>query len=113
MIILDRTITLDELNSMKDNFFGDIVKGVVDIDRELLSLDAELHCDLEKLLLENDSNQEALWGINLYPDIEGEDFIEFDSMINIRPWQGNRNRYVEDEATREAIIKIVNKFIER
>ena len=113
MIILDRTITLDELNSMKDNFFGDIVKGVVDIDRELLSLDAELHCDLEKLLLENDSNQEALWGINLYPDMEGEDFIEFDSMINIRPWQGNRNRYVEDEATREAIIKIVNKFIER
>ena len=113
MIILDRTITLDELNSMKDNFFGDMVKGVVDIDRELLSLDAELHCDLEKLLLENDSNQEALWGINLYPDMEGEDFIEFDSMINIRPWQGNRNRYVEDEATREAIIKIVNKFIER
>lgn len=113
MIILDRPITLDELNSMKDNFFGDMVKGVVDIDRELLSLDAELHCDLEKLLLENDSNQEALWGINLYPDMEGEDFIEFDSMINIRPWQGNRNRYVEDEATREAIIKIVNKFIER
>ena len=113
MIILDRPITLNELNSMKDNFFGDIVKGVVDIDRELLSLDAELHCDLEKLLLENDSNQEALWGINLYPDMEGEDFIEFDSMINIRPWQGNRNRYVEDEATREAIIKIVNKFIER
>ena len=113
MIILDRPITLNELNSMKDNFFGDMVKGVVDIERELLSLDAELHCDLEKLLLENDSNQEALWGINLYPDMEGEDFIEFDSMINIRPWQGNRSRYVQDEATREAIIKIVNKFIER
>ena len=113
MIILDKPITLDELNVMKDNFFGDMVKGVVDIEKGLLSLDAELHCDLEKMLLENDSNQEALWGINLYPDMEGEDFIEFDSMINIRPWQGNRSRYVQDEATREAIVKIVNQYILR
>ncbi len=113
MKILDDTITNDNLREMAQNYFGDMVKGVVDIERNLLALDANLHSDLEAMLLENDSTQEALWGINLYPDIEDDDFLEFDSMINLRPSQGNRSRGVDDEKVRQRIRAVVNHWIKR
>jgi hypothetical protein len=61
--------------------------------------------------LEQNSKQGNLWGINLYPEKMGEDFIEFDSMINIRPRQNNRSRGIEDKNVREKIIKIVEKLV--
>ena len=93
--------------------FGDIVKAVVDIDQELIAVDAELHSDLEAALLENGSEQKRLWGINFYPEASGDDFIEFDSMINVRPSQGNRSRGVKNEEIPNKIIQIVNQRIER
>ena len=98
---------------MAADMFGDIVKAVVDIDRELMAVDAELHADLESRLLEDGSQQKHLWGINLYPEASGDEFIEFDSMINVRPSQDNRSRGVESEAIRGKIIQIVGKRIER
>ena len=96
---------------MAENIYGDMIKGVVDVDQELLALDAELHSDLEGLLLKEGSQQETLWGINLYPEADDEDFLEFDSLINIRPRQGNRSRDVENEEIRERIRSIVNKYM--
>ena len=105
-------ITLEQLKEMADNTFGDIVKANVDVMREIIVVDAELHADIEQFMIDNGSRQEDLWGINLYPDQFGSpDFIEFDSMINIRPRQGNRSRYVEDAAVREKISKIVSEAI--
>lgn len=89
-----------------------MIKCVADVKQGLLAVDAELHADLESMLLENGSEQDYLWGFNLYPDEIGDDFIEFDSLINIRSWQGNRSRDVEDENVREQIREIVSKYIE-
>jgi len=89
-----------------------MVKGVVDVQRGLLALDAQLHSDLESLLLRDGSAQANLWGINLYHEISGDDFIEFDSMINIRPRQNNRSRGVEDPTVREQIINITRKLVQ-
>ena len=112
MRLLQNPLTKVELLSGAENVLDDVmIKAVVDIERELVAVDAQLHADLEKLLLEQGSAQESLWGINFWCDDEGEDFIEFDSMINVRPRQGNRSRYVEDEATRAKITEIVNKWI--
>lgn len=111
MVILNKTITREELVRLAENFYGDMIKGVVDVDQELLALDAELHSDLEGLLLREGSQQEALWGINLYPEADEDDFLEFDSLINIRPRQGNRSRDVENEEIRERIRSIVNKYM--
>lgn len=111
MVILEKAISRRELSELAQNFYGDMIKGVVDVDRQILALDAELHSDLERLLLEDGSQQENLWGINLYPEVDDEDFLEFDSLINIRPRQNNRSRYVENESVREQISVIVNKFI--
>ena len=111
MIILQEPISRDTLTAMLENHFSDMVKGVVDVERELLALDADLHADLEALLLEDGSAQKDLWGINLYPD-EDEDFIEFDSLINIRPMAGNRSRGVEDPDIQEKIVEVVEKWTE-
>lgn len=81
------------------------------MDQELLALDAELHSDLEGLLLREGSQREALWGINLYPEAGDEDFLEFDSLINIRPRQGNRSRDVENEEIRKRIMTTVNNYM--
>ena len=111
MQILQTAITRAELATLAENTFGDMIKCVADVKRGLLALDAELHADLERLLLENGSSGEDLWGFNLYPDEEGEDFIEYDSLINIRSWQGNPSRGISNPETREAIEKIVSQFI--
>lgn len=113
MKIVTGILTVSEVNQMAASLFGNLVKAVVDVDRELVALDAELHSDLEALLLEDGSKQKSLWGINLYPEIQGADFIEFDSMINMRPSQGNRSRGVDDEVMRQRIIEVVAKRIKR
>ena len=111
MIILERPISRAELKEYAANTFGDMIKCVADVDNGLLAIDADLHADLERLLLENGSQQASLWGFNLYPDETGDDFIEYDSLINIRSWQGNPVRDVLDQEVREKIAGIVNKFI--
>ena len=111
MQILQTAITRAELAALAENTFGDMIKCVADVKKGLLALDAELHADLERLLLENGSAGEDLWGFNLYPDEEGEDFIEYDSLINIRSWQNNPTRDVLDPDIREAIKQIVEQFI--
>lgn len=113
MEIVSEQLTLEELERMATAMFGDLVKAVVDVDRELIAIDAELHADLEALLLENGSRQESLWGINLYPGMKGDDFVEFDSMINMRPNQGNKSRGIESAQLRERILRVVAKRIKR
>jgi len=90
-----------------------MVKGVVDLERRVLLLDADLHADQEAALLAEGSAQTDLWGINLYPDLAGPDWLEFDSMINLRPSFGNRSRGVDDAATRDAITRLVADLVRR
>ena len=111
MQILQKSITRAELAALAENTFGDMIKCVADVKLRLLAVDAELHADLERLLLENGSAGEDLWGFNLYPKEEGEDFIEYDSLINIRSWQNNPTRDVRNPDIREAIKQIVKQFI--
>ena len=113
MKIITQHVRLDELELMAAAMFGTMVKVVVDIDRELLAVDGELHSDLEALLIENGSKLQSLWGINLYPEMTGDDLVEFDSMINMRPSQGNRSRGVESAQLRKTIIEIVSKKVVR
>ncbi len=105
-------ITASELTQMAEKMYGNFVKGVVDIQKGLLVLDAEMHVDEEQFLLEHGSSQENLWGINLYPANFGTDgFIGFDSMINIRPRQHNMSRSVEDADIKQQIVAIVQKVV--
>ena len=106
-------ITTAELGMMSEKMSEPLVKGVVDVDRRVLVVDAGLHSDEEIFLLDQGSLQADLWGINLWPEFFGTDaFVEFDSMINIRPSQNNRSRSVEDPAIRQLILEIVAEKVD-
>ena len=108
--IVRRQMSGDELRRVAEEQFGDFVKAVVDVGRGVLAIGGELHADEEAVLLQDGARQTELWGINLYPGQPGDGFIEFDSMINVRPSRGNRSRGVEDVATRRRIQEIVGRL---
>lgn len=109
--IIRTRIIQEQLKQFANNTFVDLVKAVVDIERGIMAVGGELHADEETILLEDGSQQNNLWGINLYPDKTGEDFVEFDSMINLRPSQNNRSRGVDDPVIRKKIVAVVNTLI--
>lgn len=112
ILIVTNKITRTTLKEIASRFYSDLVKAVVDIGRGVMAVGGELHSDEERLLLEGGSSQEDLWGINIYPDKPEGEWIEFDSVINIRPSLRNRSRAVEDPARRKRIEEIVSSLIE-
>lgn len=106
------SVALSQIQAMAESQFGDLVKGVVDVEDAIMAIGGELHADEEALLLELGSRQASLWGINLYPAQYRETaWIEFDSMINLRPSQGNRTRSVENPDIQRRIIEIVGQLV--
>lgn len=111
MKIVKEAISIKELKDMALDMFGNMVKAVIDTGKEIMAIDGELHADEEALLLESGSSQENLWGINIYPNLPQKDRIEFDSMINLKPRQGNRTRNIDDPDIRLKIMDITAKLI--
>lgn len=112
IIIIEEPMTRAELKKIAEKRFGDLVKAVVDVEQEIMAVGGEFHMDEQTALFEEKgSKQQNVWGVNIYPDETGEGFIEFDSMINLKPNQGNRTRNIQDPAIRERIISIVKKLI--
>lgn len=109
--IIKDAISVNELKEIAKNQFGDLVKAVVDIEKEIIAIGGELHADEEALLLQNGSRQENLWGINLHFNKSNDEFIEFDSMINIRPSQSNKSRGVESFDIQRKIRGVISKLI--
>lgn len=96
---------------MAERQFGDMVKAVVDVERHVMAIGGALHSDEESMLLDDGARQSDLWGINLHPGESGPDWIEFDSMINVRPGQGNRSRGVDDPVMRDRIRFVVDALV--
>ncbi|MFH0905688.1 MAG: DUF5674 family protein [bacterium] len=111
IILVSEPISRDRLKEIAKLRFGDLVKAVVDIEQGIMAIGGELHADEEAVLIERGSQQTNLWGINIYPDIDESQMVEFDSMINVRPSQNNRSRSVEDEGIKNRILTIVHKLI--
>ena len=106
-------IAIADLRALVPGRFRDFVKAVVDLRRGVMVVDADMHADQEAALLAEGSNQVDLWGINLYPALDEPDWLEFDSMINLRPSFGNRTRGVDDPKTRDAITALVASLVRR
>jgi len=109
--MIDKPVSRADLKKIAEQRFGDLVKAVVDLDKEIMAVGGELHADEEVFLLDKESKQTDLWGINIYPDLTMPNMLEFDSMINLRPSQNNRSRGVDDKDTREKIVVLVNKLV--
>ena len=102
---------MDDLAKMASRQFFDMVKAVVDVERKVMAIGGELHADEEAVLLDGGSAQKDLWGINLYPGKTGDEFIEFDSMINLRPSCGNRSRGIDDPGIRQRVVDVVRELV--
>jgi len=114
MEIVREPVDIAHLHDLAELMFGNLVKAVVDIGLGIMVIGGELHADEEALLISDGSDQAGLWGINLYPGQFGTpDFIEFDSMINIRPSQANRTRSVDDPAIRAKVTAIVDRLVKQ
>ena len=111
IILVNKLITIKELKDTASLRFGDMVKAVVDVSKEIMAIGGELHADEEEFLLQSGSSQSNLWGINIYVDLPRDSWIEFDSMINIRSAQGNRSRGIESKELQDKISKVVNSLI--
>ena len=111
IVIISAPISAQRLSEIADRRFGDMVKAVVDTERRVVALGGELHSDEELALIEQGSEQVNLWGINIHPDKPRSEWVEFDSLINIRPRLGNRSRSVEDAAIRILICEIVDSLV--
>jgi len=111
IVILRQPIGPLELRRHLGNPFPDMVKYVVDVAQGTLALGGEMHADAEKLLLEEGSRQEDLWGGNVYPDEVLERRIEHTSLINIRPADGNRSIEVEEPSRRRQVEAIVCRLL--
>jgi hypothetical protein len=112
MKIISRPEKKEVIQALHSHFFKTMIKAVVDVEQGLLAVDAELHADLENMLLaENKSDQKDLWGVNLFLDKPKEEWIEFTALINIRPSMNNRSMEVEDPDMRAKIRAIIEKLI--
>lgn len=111
MKLVEEQITIEELKEMASKMFGSLTKAVVDIEEGILVVDAGLHSDQEAYLLDRGSKQKDLWGINIHPELEGDERVEFDSMINLRPIEGNFSRGIDDVKIQKKILDIVNSKI--
>ena len=110
--IIKDSINKKELIDIAKKQFGDLVKAVVDVEQEIMAIGGELHSDEEVALMEQEgSKRENIWGINLYPEKSEEEWIEFDSVINIKPSFDNRSRGIENPTTKEKIRTIVKKLV--
>ncbi len=110
--IVKDSISKKELVDIAEQQFGDLVKAVVDIEQEIMAIGGELHSDEEVALMEQEgAKREHTWGINLYPEKTGDDWIEFDSVINLKPSFDNRSRGVENSETRKKIQNIIQKLV--
>lgn len=110
--IVKEKISREELRALAHEQYGDIIKAVVDVDQAIMGVGGELHVDIQSLLIEKESSRgDTTWGVNLYLGKTGDDFIEFDSMINLKPLLGNRSRGVEDAKIREKVREVVERLV--
>ena len=110
--IIITKIPLVEVKKAAEETFGDMVKAVADIEEGSMAIGGEMHADCEAKLLEHGSEQKNLWGFNIYPDRKPDEWLEYQSLINIRPSVGNRSMEIQDEAIRRKIAEIVNALIQ-
>ncbi len=109
--VVNDEISKAELEEIAKEFYVTMIKGVVDIEQEIIAFGGEYHIDANGILIENGSKQGDIWGFNIVLEKTPDSWIEYISLINIRPQVGNMNMEVQDDKIREKMKKIINSKI--
>ena len=110
IVLVAERIDPRELARLVTDSFGDMVKYVVDLRRGVAAVGGELHADAEQILLADGSRQEDLWGANYYPGM-GAESVEYTSLINIRPRQGNLGMEIADPEIRRQVLELSRRLL--
>ncbi len=111
IIITSAKVAPSQLKTQCERFFTDMVKLVIDVEKEVVAIGGELHADAESLLLEGGSNQKDLWGANFYPWNPPEERISFTALINIRPHQDNPSLEILDPIIKATVKAIIENLV--
>lgn len=111
ILIVRKPVDAATVAALAEGWHGTMVKGVADLDRNIIALGGDWHMDANNVLIADESKQHHLWGFNLYPDERGDNALEYISLINIRPSQGNRSMELEDEKLRKRIRTIIARLV--
>ena len=110
--LVEDKISLQELREVAKEFYSTMIKGVVDIEKEIAVFGGEYHADANEIILKNGSRQSDVWGFNIYLDKPRESWIEYVSLINIRPQAGNMEMEIQDRDIRDKVKAILHSKIE-
>lgn len=110
--IIKEKISKEELEKIAEENFGNMIKGAVDIEKKIVALGGELHIDASEKLIQTGSEQQDIWGFNIYIDRPRENWLEFNSLINIKPAADNRSADIEKEDVKNKIKEIISEIIE-
>jgi len=109
--VVREPIALESLSPLAKAWHGTLIKGVADCTRGIIALGGDWHMDANTTLIADGSKQEDVWGFNIYPAERGDAALEYISLINIRPAQGNKTMELVNEVLRTKIRKIVSKLV--
>ncbi|OGG56722.1 hypothetical protein A3D71_00415 [Candidatus Kaiserbacteria bacterium RIFCSPHIGHO2_02_FULL_55_20] len=111
ILIVREPVSEETLDALAQAWHGTLVKGVADVGRDVVALGGDWHMDANNILIADGSQQENVWGFNIYPKERSDSALEYISLINIRPAQGNKAMELADEALRGKIKEIVSKLV--
>lgn len=107
ILTVHEPVNEETLQALAKEWHHTLVKGVADVKLGTVALGGEWHMDANSRLLKEGSEQKNLWGFSIYPKEKGNAAIEYNSLINIRPLQGNRSMEITSEETRNAVRRVV------
>ncbi len=107
ILIIRQRATRKQLEEMLQEW-GVFIKIAVDIEREILAGGSNKHYQCEQELLEDGSRQRDIWGSDWNPY---EQTIFFESIINIRPSENNRNMEIQSKEIRNRVTEITVRLL--
>lgn len=110
--IIRQQMTKMQLVKLARQSYGEMIKAIADLDKGWIAVGGDLHADGEMVLLNTGSDQENLWGFNIFPEKPEAERLEYSALINIRPRHGNPAITIEKEEIRRAIRQLVDERID-
>lgn len=112
MIIIKEKMNMDDVRKLAEGWYGTMIKGCVDIEREKVALGGDYHMETCELLVVDGSIHTDVWGFNIRFEENPNGELEFDSLVNIKPALGNKTRAIENNDIVEKSEKIIRSLIE-
>ncbi len=108
IIVLDRKITPEEFKLARE-VYGDYIKTVVDIEKNIIAVGGEYHIDCEEELIRQGSKLENLYGGGYRISTKE---VEYMAMSNYKPALNKYTYEISDNQIRDKLYKLTKEYLE-